>query len=172
MIGKWTRKKHPHNQQSFFIKVNDGRGVRSHTLSLYSYRTKDVEGLASVTATTTFKHSRLWLSEAVPPQCPCFPKTFSLKSSSDLDLPQHSVDLPAHHASPGSPALWTHGLDSVHWTTGWGEKGSSVSKILALHKPSVTFVLQRSSRFCRFLKLLKIPFVNRHKTSKALCQFS
>lgn len=52
---------------------------------------------------------KLW-----PPQCPYFLKIFGLQSSSDLDLPQHSVDLPAHHASPGSPALWTHGLDSVH----------------------------------------------------------
>lgn len=51
---------------------------------------------------------KLW-----PPQCPCFLRIFSLKSSSDLDLPQHSVDLPAHHASLGSLALWTHGLDSV-----------------------------------------------------------
>lgn len=104
---------------------------------------------------------RLW-----PPQWPCFLKIFGLKSSSDLDLPQHSVDLPAHHASPGSPALWTRGLDSVHWTTGWGEKSSSVSKILVLQKPSVTFVLQRCSRFCRFLKLLKTPFVKRHKGAR------
>lgn len=67
-------KNHPQNQQSFFIKVNDGRGIRSHTLSLYSYRTKDMGALASVTATTTFKLSRLWLSEAVATTVALFSK--------------------------------------------------------------------------------------------------
>lgn len=59
--------------------------------------------------------SQLALSEtATTTVSPCFLKIFALKISSDFDLPQHSVDLPAHHASLGSLALWTHGLDSEH----------------------------------------------------------
>lgn len=80
------------------------------TLFLYSY----TEPLASVTATTASKEAEAVTQKLWPPQCPCFLRICSLKSSSDLDLPQHSVDLPAHHASLGSLALWTHGLDSVH----------------------------------------------------------
>lgn len=115
MIGNWARKKHPQNQHSFFIKVNYGRGFRSLSVLLYTYRVKDVDPLASVTATTTLKETELvTLASCGHHSAPCFRKMSALKSSSDLDLPQHSVDLPAHRASLESLALWMHGLGSVH----------------------------------------------------------